>query len=571
MAARVVNHRRAAVLVALGAVLLLTLHSLMRVTTVNHNLAASSSNSIIFQELLPVGNTNTTTTTPIPDSSTAATSTTKTTTTTTTTTTASTTTLPETIASTTRAFPAATTATTATAQQLQQPHKPLNILILYPDDWRHDTIGSAATQPVKTPFLDALASEGMRFTHNCVTTSICWVSRATLFSGQYASRHRSLKLKEPNFQAPEQWKLSWPSLLRQQAGYYTGHVGKWQFYSPKGFFPREFDFAKIHEGHHWYGKEHASDRAARDALDFLKHRPRDKPFAMTVAFYPPKAVGNGATLNKLQYKPTDQSLLRYHNVTVDEPMGNIWNETTWSDGSGLPDFFVKNIRYNEGRKRFKTRMGLGPAHYQASMTAMYACITDVDRASERIVNELKQQGIENETLIIFTADNGLYHGEHGLSGKWYPHQESIRVPLIIKDPRMPANRCGTLDDSFTLNIDLASTILAAANVQQPERMQGSDIANLYLTTPGGGGDNVVWRQEFYYEHRLSQFGRVIPQSSALVRKEFKYMYWPDGDVEQLFDLRNDPLERHDLAGVEENKERLDEMRKQHDVLNATVL
>jgi arylsulfatase A-like enzyme len=410
----------------------------------------------------------------------------------------------------------------------------------------------------------------MRFTHNCVTTSICWVSRATLFSGQYAARHRSLTLKEPHFQAPEQWNVSWPSLLRRHAGYYTGHVGKWQFYSPKGFMKREFDFARVHEGHHWYGTQHASERAARDALDFLQARPRDKPFALTVAFYPPKAVGNGATLDKLQYKPTKQSLALYQNVTVDAPMGDIWNETNWSLGSGLPEFFVQNIRYNEGRKRFKTRMGLGPAHYEESMKAMYACISDVDRASKRIVQELTRQGIENETLILFTADNGLYHGEHGLSGKWYPHQESIRVPLIIKDPRMPAKQRGSLDDSFTLNIDLASTILAAAHVPQPERMQGRDIAHLYLTTPRGE-DKVGWRHEFYYEHRLAQFGRVIPQSSALVRKEFKYIFWPGADVEQLFDLTNDPMERHDLAGVKDYQERLEEMRNQHNVFNATVL
>ena len=225
-----------------------------------------------------------------------------------------------------------------TQQQPTTSHRPLNVLILYPDDWRHDTIGAARTQPVLTPFLDQLAAkEGIRFIHNCVTTSICWVSRATLFTGQYAARHQSPTLKLGTFQTPERWKTTWPYLLQQSdAGYYVGHVGKWQYYAPKGFFEQSFNFSRIHEGRHWYGQTHASERAANDAIEFLRKRPVDRPFALTVAFYPPKAVGNGDTLENLQYMPTKESLLLYQNITLHEPVGDIWNDTTWSNGTGLP-------------------------------------------------------------------------------------------------------------------------------------------------------------------------------------------------------------------------------------------
>lgn len=99
-------------------------------------------------------------------------------------------------------------------------HKPLNILLLYGDDWRHDSIGVASNGLVKTPFLDNLATQGVRFTHNCVTTSVCWVSRATLYTGQYVSRHKSTEPMKPEFYAG--WNKTFPYLLRE-AGYYFGH------------------------------------------------------------------------------------------------------------------------------------------------------------------------------------------------------------------------------------------------------------------------------------------------------------------------------------------------------------
>jgi arylsulfatase A-like enzyme len=190
-------------------------------------------------------------------------------------------------------------------------------------------------------------------------------------------------------------------------------------------------------------------------------------------------------------------------------------------------------------------------------------ITEVDKACENLVNELKKQKILDNTLIIFTVDNGFFLGEHGLSGKWYPYQESIRVPLIIRDPRMPQRKKGTLDDSFTLNIDLATTILGAANVKPASSMQGRDMSDLYLDPKAKD----TWRKEFFYEH-MSMGRDYIPASSALVRKDFKYFLYEEWDTEQLFDLKNDPYENHDLSNQSEYAELLKEMKKRHDELKA---
>ena len=120
----------------------------------------------------------------------------------------------------------------ATTVQTKEHHEPLNVIIFYPDDMRYDSLQDVRGQElVKTPFLTELAKQGMRFTHNAVTTSICWVSRATLFTGQYSSQHGAEKLYCPRFTLRNYWKWTWPNLLKEKAGYFTGHVGKW--YVPK--------------------------------------------------------------------------------------------------------------------------------------------------------------------------------------------------------------------------------------------------------------------------------------------------------------------------------------------------
>ena len=122
----------------------------------------------------------------------------------------------------------------------------------------------------------------------------------------------------------------------------------------------------------------------------------------------------------------------------------------------------------------------------------------------------------DNTLVIFTGDNGYFHGEHGIADKWYPHQESIRVPLIVRDPRMTAKQHGRTNDDFTLNVDLAPTILAAVGIPAPSTMQGRDIAPLYLLA-----NKPPWRTEFFYEHAMLQSKDFIPASQALVRKDWK--------------------------------------------------
>jgi arylsulfatase A-like enzyme len=182
-----------------------------------------------------------------------------------------------------------------------------------------------------------------------------------------------------------------------------------------------------------------------------------------------------------------------------------------------------------------------------------------------VLDELEKQGVLDNTLVIFTTDNGYFHGEHGLADKWYPHQESIRVPLIIRDPRMPKGKRGSTDDSFTLNVDLAPTILTAAGIPVPEVMQGRDVSALYLAK-----EKPEWRSEFFYEHPMLKNADFIPASEALVRKDWKYMFWPEQKVEQLFDLAKDPGEMNDLARDAAHAAKFAEMRQRFNELKAAA-
>ncbi|WP_435005617.1 sulfatase family protein [Tundrisphaera lichenicola] len=418
---------------------------------------------------------------------------------------------------------------------------PLNVVILYADDWRHDTLGCAGNPVVKTPHLDKLAAEGVRFTGNCVTTSICGVSRASLLTGQWMSRHGN-----PAFQAfKTPWAETYPGLLRAN-GYFVGHVGKWH----NGKFPADrFDFGRAYAGTHWIKEPdgtriHVTQKNERDAIDFLRGRPVGKPFCLTLAFFATHAQDS----HPEQYLPQPSSLPLYQDVVIPVPP-----TATESHFRRLPPFLANEA--NEGRNRWHWRFDT-PERYQKYMKNYYRLATEVDSTCGRVIAELARQGVLDETLVIFTTDNGYFHAEHELADKWYPYQESIRVPLIIRDPRMSRARQGATNDDLTLNVDLAPTILSAAGVAAPAGMQGRDIAPLYLDPV-----KPAWREEFFYEHAIIKNKDFIPSSEALVRKDWKYVYWPDFDHEELFDLVKDPAEELNLATDPSQQARLIEMRR----------
>lgn len=412
------------------------------------------------------------------------------------------------------------------AQAQQKAGNKMNIVFLLIDDLRWNSLGCMENPIVITPNIDKLSNESVRFNNACATTAVCMVSRATILTGQYMSRHHITSF---NVQLQEQALAeTYPAVLRK-AGYWTGYVGK---YGVGNIKDDQFDYSVEYEGTHWLpdgqgDSVHVTAKNEKDALTFLANRPKDKPFLLSVGFF----AAHAEDLHPDQYRYQPSSEKYYQDVSIPVP-----KTATESALKALPPFISSDE--NEGRARWYKRFDT-PEKYQTYMKAYYRMVTEVDLAIGNIIAELKAQGVYENTMIIVMGDNGYFHSEHQLADKWYPYEESIRIPLIVRDPRLPEAKRNTSNNEFVLNIDLAPTIIAAAGEPIPSAIQGSDFSTLYLDkkTP-------AWRQDFYYEHPTIFRTSFIPSSEALVTHKSKYIFWPEYQLEEYFNLKKDPYEEH---------------------------
>lgn len=399
-----------------------------------------------------------------------------------------------------------------------------NIVFLLSDDQRWDTLGAAGNRIIKTPNLDRLAAEGVMFTNNFETTPVCYASRATLFTGQFNRRHGVDSFEETL--SPAALAQTYPLLLRQ-AGYYTGFIGKWGL---GGEMPEhEFDEWAGFAGQGNYFEpgvpEHLTRRQGRRAVEFVQSA--REPFLLTVAFKAPHVQDGGCSCT-LPIDPVDAHL--YDGVTIPTP-----KTAAAAAFAALPPF----LRESEGRVRWYDQIAT-PAMYQAWVKDYYRLISGMDREVGKIVAALEARGIRGRTLVVFTSDNGLLIGEHGLTGKWLMYEESVRTPLVISWPGLPADRRGRKVAKMALNVDLAPTLLDAAGLAIPPRMQGKSLKPLVFGQAG------PWRQDWFFEHHL--VWPHIPESEGVRNAHFKYVRYTSESppYEQLFDLGGDPLEERDI-------------------------
>lgn len=419
----------------------------------------------------------------------------------------------------------------------------MNVVLLLADDLRWNSLGCAGSTILQTPNIDQLAHDGIRFSNSRVTTSICMVSRASILTGQYMSRHGITKFGVSLSQ--NAFSQSYPAILRN-AGYWTGYVGK---YGVGNIGKNNFDYNVVYEGKHWLpdGKGdsiHVTAKNERDALYFLRNRPKENPFLLSVGFFATHAEDNHP--DQYRYMPKSQKY--YQNTVIPVP------ETAEEKYiKALPPFI--SSEENEGRRRWHWRFDT-PEKYQLMMKAYYRMLTEMDMAIGKIVEELKAQGVYDNTLIIFMGDNGYFQSEHGLADKWYPYEESLRVPLIVHDPRLAAAKKNTTNNEFVLNIDIAPSIIAAAGAQIPSVVQGCDFSPLYLSKT-----TAEWRQDFYYEHPIVISNERIPASEALVTHYNKYIYWPGYKYEEYFDLQRDSIEAKNSIAAKKDQSTISLLKK----------
>ena len=424
-----------------------------------------------------------------------------------------------------------------------------NIIFLLADDLRWNGLGCMGNSEVQTPNIDALAAAGILFENAYVTMSICAPSRASYLSGQYVCHH-GINDFGKTFTAT-QWEATYPAMLRD-AGYATGFIGK---YGVGKKMPEDkFDFWGGFPGQGKYEQkdkdgnyEHLTQVHEEKALEFLQTYGDKQPFCLSVSFKAPHCQDGDP--RQFIYDPRYTDL--YEDIDVTPP------ETAEEKYFQLfPDFFRNN---NEARNRWQIRFS-NPELYQKMVKGYFRLISGVDRVVGAIRAELESKGLAENTIIVFASDNGFYLGDHGLAGKWYGHDPSIRIPLIVYDPRLPANRRSMHRTEMALNIDIAPTLLDMAGITPPNVMQGKSLLPLVED------EKTDWREDFYYEHTFNH--PAIPKSEGVVGKRFKYLrYYEQSPIyEELYDHQTDPLETNNLSDNPDYKEQLEQLRLRCDEL-----
>jgi arylsulfatase A-like enzyme len=408
-----------------------------------------------------------------------------------------------------------------------------NIVFILTDDHRYDGLGYFGNPLARTPALDAIARSGTVFLNAFASTPICSASRASIFSGLQERTHRY------GFQTdailPAYMDSAWPVMLRR-AGYRTAFFGKFGVKYPD--MDKQFDVHEDYDRNNKYNDRrgyffktigtdtvHLTRYTGQQGVDFINSQMGDKPFCLQLAFSAPHAH-DGAP-DQYFSQPEFDTMFRYV-VVPRPPMSEdaYFNEQPAAVRSGF------------NRLRWTWRFD-EPDKYQRMMKAYYRMIAEVDREVGRVREALRARGLDRNTVIIFLGDNGYFLGERGLADKWLMYEPSIRVPLVIHDPRQRRHR---EELSMVLNTDVSATILDIAGVERPASYHGQSLKPMVE-----GKRLSVDRDTVLIEH-LWVFDQ-IPASEGIRTAGWKYFrYVDDQSLEFLFDLTADLEEKVNLAG-----------------------
>lgn len=417
-----------------------------------------------------------------------------------------------------------------------------NLLVLLSDDQRPDTLGCYdAGTPIKTPNLDRLASEGLRFNNGFATSPICVVSRASIITGRYECNMRLHQFHVPI--ADDIFADSYPAHLKK-AGYFIGALGKYGV----GVSPVVTDTFDVFEAQAGQGpqfrdyqgrKMHDAEWLTVKTGEFLDLVPPGKPFCLQVNYKEPHGSSVPA--------PEDDHLLdqyRFPLRPTDTP----------KDFANLPPYVQKGL----GGFCYKHEFNNEDGDHNPFSRDYFEKIVSVDRSVGQILKMLKERGLADSTVVVFLSDHGTHLGEKQLFGKWTPYEQSLRIPFIVHDPR-PQARKGFVFDEMVLNIDVAPTLLGLAGVPVPKTMDGRSLVPLI------DGEKTEWRDHFFHEYYTSPANapRYIPRSVGVRTVNRKYVRWIDLDppVEEFYDLEKDPLERTNLINNPEYRRQVETLRE----------
>ncbi len=396
-----------------------------------------------------------------------------------------------------------------------------NFIFVLTDDQRYDAMGVVQREQgerarfpwFKTPNMDRLAREGVRFRNAFVTTSLCAPSRAAFLTGTYNHVNGIVYNHIP---FPKD-SVTWASQLRA-SGYKTGYVGKWHMGNQGGQRPG-FDYSASFDGQGKYSNQEfeingvskptkgwIDDIATDFAIEFIRKN-KSMPFAIQLSFKSPHGPCKPPSRHKKLYAG------EYCRPAVNESFKPPYDMSDTTEAPyviGMPD----------------------------RRLSRFHCINGADENLGRVLDTLDELDLADNTMVIYASDNGYYMGDHGLKDKRTAYEESMRIPLLVRFPKLV--RKGATEDADVLNIDLAATILDYAGVKTPKEMQGRSWRKLLEK-----GDATNWRKSFFYQYFES--AGAAPTLQAVRTPNYKLVkYTKHPEWTQIFDLKKDPYETKNL-------------------------
>jgi arylsulfatase A-like enzyme len=440
-----------------------------------------------------------------------------------------------------------------------------NILFIFTDDHASHAMSCYGSKVNDTPNLDRIAREGMRFDNCFCTNSICGPSRAVILTGKH-SHLNGFKQNGNKFDGSQQ---TFPKLLRKQ-GYQTAIVGKWHLASdPTGFDYSEiligqgpyYNPPMIRNGERVKHEGYTTDIITDLALDYLKNqRDPNKPFMLMFQHKAPHR----------NWQPGPKHLHMYDDVTIPEPenlfdnyegRGTAARQQDMTIAKTMTDFDLKltppknltpeqlkvwNAAYEPKNEAFRKANLKGKDlvrwKYQRYMKDYLRCVASVDDNVGRMLDYLEKSGLAENTVVMYSSDQGFYLGDHGWFDKRFMYEESYRMPLLARWPGVI--KPGSVNTDLVPNLDFAETFLNIAGAPIPSDMQGVSLVPLFK------GEETAWRKSLYYHYyefyNDRRSAHMVRRHNGVRTKRYKLIHFYNLGEWELYDLEKDPQEMHSV-------------------------
>jgi arylsulfatase A-like enzyme len=424
-----------------------------------------------------------------------------------------------------------------------------NIVFILVDDQRNTSLGCAGHPQIKTPVIDRLAAQGVRFENAFVQTPICMASRANLFTGLTTTTH-GYHAKPGNPVRQADLDTSFPTLLRQ-AGYKTAFYGKQHVTWEKGVngMGTMFDQHEVLFRNPYLKKQpdgslrHVDEIIGDKSVSFVQSQSSNQPFFLYMSFNISHAEDSDRRSGyHYQWPAAEDGLfedIEPIRPNLDDPKYYL----------ATPDFLKTTIN----RARYFWGYDTGEK-YRTNMRAIYRMLAGMDRIVGRVTTALKEKGLDGNTIVIYSADNGYYMGDRGFQGKWSHYDQSLHVPLIVCDPRMKPELRGRVLKETATSLDIPATILDLARVPVPKKYQGAPLTPLLA-----GQTPKAWRTDFYCEHHADP--AKIATWFGVRDNRYTYANYYENKAEVLYDRERDPTELTNVANDPEYQAILKKLRQ----------